>query len=442
MRVTSISTILAIALVACGGHGSTGDDGGPGDDGNGGGDDGNGHGTTNVTVTMNNQPTNAAMFSFVVAYQDGSGPWQAAPPPTGDVYTLPINSGVWGFAWSCIGTPPGVGQAQQRQVTDIHFSIAERTSYTIDVPPRCSDRDTGNVLLKGTISNANGGGVYVVRFGDRFVQAGVTGNYQMPVQPGTHDLIVAHGMLTAIGNDFVADQVFVQRDLAVAAATTANVDWNNAADVQSFAVTGTGLRLAATTLYSKGGTTAVLVNDTTSQFETEATAAAQSVAGDIYDQVMAAGSNGQTGITTLATTTPAAETFTAPTPLGGATSTTMATPYPRITTTWAAYANAIGYVWTATQQPGFVTCGNTPCTATWTGVLSAGVIGAMPTYTMPDLSAIPGWNTALQFVAATQVAGSVQAMTSSAGGTDFPPATPPAVGTQRTFVRSDYTVTP
>jgi hypothetical protein len=336
-------------------------------------------------------------------------------------------------------------QPQQRQVVDIHYAVSERTSYTIDVPPRCSDRDGGNVLLKGALANGNGGGIYEVRFGDRVARVGVTGTYQMAVQPGTHDLIVVHGSINGqVSNDFVADQVFVQRDLAVAAATTANVDFANAQDVQSFNVTigGGTQRFAGTTLYSKGGTTAVLVNDNTSQFETEALDASQAVTGDVYDQVMAAAGTGQTAITSIATATPAAETFTAPAPLGGASSMAMAAPYPRITTTWPAYPDAVGYTWTATQQPPFASCGNALCNVTWAGVLSAGVIGAMPTYTMPDLSQIPGWTATLQFVAATQVSGNVQAETSSAGVGDFPPVTPPAVGTQRAFLRSDYTVTP
>ena len=48
----------------------------------------------------------------------------------------------------------------------------------------------------------------------------------------------------------------------------------------------------------------------------------------------------------------------------------------------------------------------------------------------------------LVIVAGTQVAGNVQAATSTVGAQDFPPISPPPVGAQRVFVRSDYTVTP
>ena len=69
------------------------------------------------------------------------------------------------------------------------------------------------------------------------------------------------------------------------------------------------------------------------------------------------------------------------------------------------------------------------------------VTGTSPAYRMPDLSALAGWNVKLQPVVGTMVVGAVQAMTSTAGANDFP-AGRPAVGTQRAFVRSDWTVTP
>jgi hypothetical protein len=82
-----------------------------------------------------------------------------------------------------------------------------------------------------------------------------------------------------------------------------------------------------------------------------------------------------------------------------------------------------------------------PCTISWSAVLSPGVTGNMPGYQMPDLSALTGWKPAFQLVGGSQVVGSVTAFTSSAGASDFPPGIP-ANGTDRTFVRADYAVTP
>src|SRR5579862_1902366 len=141
MRLASI--MLASAIAACGGHNS-----GNNVDGNG---DTNGDGTggqpTNVTVTLTDQPTNAATFSFIVAYQDGSSAWAIAPAPSGDTYTLPIHSAAYGVVWTCIAAGGG------REVNETHFAVSERTSLTMTIPPRCTDRLT-NTNLHGTITAA------------------------------------------------------------------------------------------------------------------------------------------------------------------------------------------------------------------------------------------------------------------------------------------------
>ena len=64
--------------------------------------------------------------------------------------------------------------------------------------------------------------------------------------------------------------------------------------------------------------------------------------------------------------------------------------------------------------------------------------GTDPAYRMPDLTPVPGWKAAFQFVGAP-IVGGVTAETSSAGAGDFPPGTP-VNGTKRVFVRSDYSV--
>jgi hypothetical protein len=106
------------------------------------------------------------------------------------------------------------------------------------------------------------------------------------------------------------------------------------------------------------------------------------------------------------------------------------------------YAGAVGYTWFAAQVPSLGQCGGQSCQIVWAALLSPGVSGIMPAYTMPDLSALAGWNPALQLVPGVLAGGSAAAQTSSVGAADFPPATPPADGTLRLFVRSDYTVTP
>jgi hypothetical protein len=125
--------------------------------------------------------------------------------------------------------------------------------------------------------------------------------------------------------------------------------------------------------------------------------------------------------------------------------TATTTPYPRLSSTWTAYAGAAGYTWVASQTPGNSgngnACGSGNCTIVWSAQLSAGVLGASGVFTMPDLSGLAGWNPALQMVAGARANGAVQAMTSS-GAHDFPVAVPPAAGTRRTFATTSFSVTP
>ncbi len=437
MRLASLTS--AISIIACGGHNSTTTDGN--------GDGSAGGPPTNITVTLTDQPTNAAMFSFLVAYQDGGGAWTIAPAPSGDTYTLPIRSAAYGVAWTCITA------AGERLVEETHFAVSERTSLTTTIPPRCTDRLT-NFALHGTITTANGNGVILTRFADRLGVMSIGGNptsqaYTIETPAGTHDLVVLHAANQASANtDLVADATLVQRDVAVTAATVANANFiTDSAAVQSFPVTitTTGAANASTTLYSANGTIAPLVDDSTGPaYETVSLAAGQMAAGDVYDQQVTVRAAGSTSITENVTATPAAYTWTAPASLGGAIASVMAAPpYPRVTTTWPAYSSAVGYGWAATQTLTGQQCGSpTACSITWTAVLSPGVIGMSPSYTMPDLSMLAGWPAGLAFVSGTMVTGTVGATTSTAGATDFPQILPPAAGTQRVTVRSDFTVTP
>jgi hypothetical protein len=438
--------LLIASAIGCGGHSSAtdanGDDGAGGDDAPGGG------GT--VMLTLTNRPTNAAMFTFLVAFQDGSDPWKLAPAPTGDTYALPVSSAAYAVAYSCVANLPSAAgpPRQNRELVSAAFTVAERTSLTFDIPPRCTDRIT-NVGVSGTVSNrGNGGGAFQVAFGDKTANVNAnTGAFAFETPPGTHDLLVLHvAPGGGIGGDVIVDRVAVQRGLGVTAATTANVDFSTSQATQSFTDTITVPGLARvsddTVLYSAGDTNPSLVSDGTSPFTSGSLAAVQMTSGDLYDQQITVSGNGQTAITTIASATPAAQTYVAPAPLGGAIATVAAaTPYPQVATMWSSYTNAIGYGWAATQQLAAAQCNNNLCTTTWTAAISPGVAGASPKFQMPDLSALAGWSANLQFATGTMVTGTVQAMTSSAGAGDFP-AGKPTAGTTRTFVRSGWTVTP
>lgn len=436
--------LVTAVAVGCGGSGSgiDTDGGGTGDTGDNGGDGGTA-GARTVTLTLPNRPNNAAMFSFLVAYQDGNAAWQLAPAPTGDTYSFTINAPSYGVAYACIGSVPGNQAAQQRSVTSAHFAVGERTDVTLDVPARCSDRQGAGVTLSGNVANRPSGGVLVVQFGGRSTFVGSqTGNFTMQVPPGTRDLIITHAVPEGNG-DFYVDETVVERDLAVTANATHDIDFSTSASIDFYTVDAsaapTNARVvASTTLYTASGTTASLVREA-QNWETDALAAVQMRTSDVYDESIAVIQVGSSALLTHATSAPADQAYVAPAPLGLA-MTTVPTkmPYTTLMTTWPAYPEAVGYLWNATQQS---SCsGNLACTTVWSAYLSPGVTGASPAYVMPDLSALAGWKDAFQ-LGTTAITGSVTAITSSAGAADFPTGVPVA-GTDRVFVRSEYGITP
>lgn len=447
------SVVLVLALVVgCNGSNSAGVDSGgdmgSGDGGTMGDDDAGGGQPHSVTLTLTNRPTNAAMFSFVVAFQDGSGPWQLAPAPVGDVYTLPIHAPSYGVAYACIGNVTTTATSQIRSVTSAFFALGERSAVTLDVPARCSDRTTPMVALSGTIQNRPIGGVLTVQFGGRtaFV-SNMNGAFTLQVPSGTHDLSVVHAVPQGNG-DFYVDQAWIQRSVAISAATTRTIDFNNAEYTNTFGVDLGPLPIdtrsnVSTTLYTANGSTLGLVR-LAQNLQTQSLADVQMITSDVYDQSITVGRTGGGATITNATNAPADQTWVPPTPLG-AVQTTVPTkmPYVTLQTAWPSYAGAIGYQWNATQQPTAQACGgNTACTILWTASISPGVLGTMPMFRMPDLAALTGWKPGFELLSGTQIVGSVTALTSSAGASDFPTVTPPANGTKRTFVRADFATTP
>ncbi len=447
-----VSTVLVVSsLWVVGACGNKSPAAGGGDDASDGGITGDGHGSdgsggsgggnpTNVLLTLNHRPTNASALGFLVAYQDGAGPWTLAPAPVGDTYTLPINAPVYAVVWTCIAGGPN---GQLRSVNELQFTVSEKPALTVEIPARC--RDQANlVTLQGTIENPGTFTHYVVKFGDRSATVGNNDQFTLQTPPGTHDLVVLGQGSINLSSDAVAESAYVQRDLAVTASTELMLDADAMETIQAFDVTNFGgfsghLRDTAQTILYANGTTAQLVNDSSSSFETESLAADQMVAGDLYDQQLTVTTTGAQTTMSLATASPAEQAWTEVPALGAVTSTSTAG---LVTSSWAEYSQATGYTWLANQQlPSNACGGGGACSITWTAQLSAAVLGTLPAYTMPDLSGVSGWNQALQLVAGKPATGGVQAMTSSAMN-DFPALVPPPMGAARTFAGTQLTVTP
>lgn len=434
---------VALLVCACGSTSSSNLDAGDSDVDAPTDEDGGASTPRTITLTLTSRPMNAATFSFFVAYQDGSAPWTAAPPPTGDTYSFTVSAPSYGVAYGCIGNVLGTTVTQLRTVTTAHFAVGERTALTLDVPARCTDRGPTNVTLSGTVTNRPFGPL-VVQFGTRSTFVSQTGGFSLQTPPGTADLVVTH--LVSLGNnEYYVDRALAIRDVAVTGSTTRMINFATAPQAVSHPVTVNAPNarvVATTTLYTANGTTAGFVRES-QDWETNSLAAVQRRATDVYDQSIAVTVPGAGVAVTTATNNPVAQTFVAPGLLGAVTSdVTSKTPYPILESTWPPYGNSVGYAWSATQQLGPQQCGgNLACTIAWSALLSPGVTGAQPGYRVPDLSQVTGFSPAYGLVGGAQVLGNVTAQTSSAGAGDFPPGIP-ANGTTRAFVRTDFAVTP
>jgi hypothetical protein len=446
-------SLVALLACACGSSSPSGTepDAGvdPGDDGGGGGgetdagvDPGPSAGSTTIELTLTNRPNNASRFSFVVGYQDGSAPWTVAPAPSGDKYTFQVSAPSFGVMFACTGTAAGT-TGQLRTVNLAYFAVGERTKLTLDVPQRCSDRMTGTgmVTLSGSVTNRPFGGSIVVQVGTRSTVAGPqTGYFAMQVPTGTRDVLVYHTVPQGNG-DFYVDEAVTVRDLNLTGPSTKTIDFSTSETTSSYDVnvpTTTARIVAGTMLYTANGTQASFTR-LAGNWESNALAAVQRRSTDVYDQSIAVLTAGAGATITNATSAPGVQTYVAPAPLGTVTATVASTqPYPLVQASWPAYTGAVGYTWTASQPD--VCAGFQTCPLAWTAQLSPGVTGMSPSYRAPDLSTVTGWKADYNFASAA-IQGSVTAIRSTAGATDFPTGIP-AAGTQRVFVRDDFDVTP
>jgi hypothetical protein len=434
---TLFASILLIAMTACGGKSASKTDAPNGNDGSA-GSDGPG-GATTVTVTLTNAPSSGSAYSFIAAYADGSGAWQLAPAPTSNAYSLSISSTSWSFAWTCVEP----AAPKDSFVELAYFDISEKTSLTETVPDGCTDATPpATATLMGTVTGALATGNTVVYFGDSKGVLKADGSYTITTPTGTHDIVVVHYPAATAGADEIADGAVVVRSVAVNADTTQGAIAYTGATVASDAVTaatGSTIATVGTVLYSANGTTDVpfvVQAAVGTGYTTEGLAAADGVAADLYLQDVtgkAAGGEVQNWIGSAV----AAQTFTEPAAFGGATvGTVTATPYPLWATTWPVYTNAVGYTWDATQ--------GVAGAVEWEAVIGAMYAGSgsTATFTMPNLSTLTGWSTALQFATTGNGTGMVRAVTSTAGAKDYPPNAVPAPGTVRTFATGKFTFTP
>jgi hypothetical protein len=449
----NLAFVLCALVLGCGGssHSKTSDAPGNGSDGS--------SESNTVTLTFSALPTAPSTFSFLVAYQDGTGAWQLAPAPSGTTYSFTIHSSGYGLAWTCVGEG-----LVNRDVHLYYFTVAEAKAVAVTPPARClTTTPVTTFNLAGDVNGATAGTKINLAFGestDAITAANAAGTaYTIATLAGTHDLV--------LGNDAPATGVMAAADHQVAStarmdgiAVTANTT-QNIADTAPTATTSAGVTITTTAgtttvvttdLYTGNGTIFNLVRQTYATgaaptFLTRGLGSSEST--DIYNQQVSVtdATSGSTLEVQNWATTATAQTYTAPAAFADTGSTVAtSTPYPMIKTTWNTYTNAVGYGWNATQTQAATACGSgftgATCTVTWSMALSVDSVGASPQAVMPNLSTLTGWDPRFQLVAGTAVNGEVITAVSSYGASDFPTFNPPVTAGTRSFAFGGWAVTP
>lgn len=431
--ISNLSACLVLSLVACASPNGGADDE-PRPDASG---DGGGNGDASIdptTITVKLTERTHSLDRFAAAYQDGTGAWAVAAPPVADTFSFVITSSNWSFTWACEGVSGGVTLAFAYVVS---YAVTEKTAVTI--PEQCPRAFTA-IELSGTVSGTVAGGKYSMGWGERFgvsvvPASGTSFDYELLRAAGSHDLYA--GKVEIAGDMTTTTAVAIVRGVSASVdRSNINLDMTNAiATPPELPVTIQGVAseqtYASTTLFDASGTQLDIAR---TRFRpphaTRGIAAAQMGPGSVYEQLVEAqwcppsafaGEYCDRRVVEQWRSTIGAQTVTLPPPLGTVTTTPMGR---AVRATWMPYPNAVGYTWVANK-------GYYPEVA-WHGTVGAAYAGTAPSFEIPDLSTLPGWD---HFVPEPHgdsvIVGVVRAHVSSLGSSDFPFAYPAAPNADR-----------
>lgn len=184
-----------------------------------------------ITLSVPDHPIDPAPNQFVVAFQDGDGPWTRAPAPVGDDYTIPIEADRYGVLVACSGLWQRQGPGSIVQIE--YFTKAETTHVEIALTACGDPRMMGSV--GGTVSNAGSNNLVVVAVDDFLKTDSLGGAYSLAAPLGTRD-ILAHK-----NGAYQIDRMLIHRDLQVTGNQQLNIDFSTSVATEQHTVLGVAL---------------------------------------------------------------------------------------------------------------------------------------------------------------------------------------------------------
>lgn len=364
-----------------------------------------GAGTVLVRTTRDGVPANADFLAF----QDGNSDWQVAQG-TGGQYTLNITDtgGRYGVAIVCVN---GVGV----DVHILHATLAELSEVHYDCEPTPSQN---YVTVSGTV-----GGLDTNRWAHVFLGSGAgtvypgMGTYSLQVEPGTYDLVALRygGLETG-----VVDKVLLRRNVQVTADSTQNIDFGSAEafapEIHSVSVLGSTGETVISVAFLSNGETAVGVGWQTNGYQFAGIPTSRQIGNDFHLLSVTDSRSGGWRSVLRYFKAPSDITVSLPDDFTSPEVTTAATaPYARFTASWMPYTGAQAYSLTYQLEVGPASARSRQQggSLSWFVSLSAGWLGANSSYTLPDFSALSGWNSAWGFPAGRSVRWNVLAVSSN-----------------------------
>jgi hypothetical protein len=339
--------------------------------------------TVNVSDSQGNPVTGQA-----AAYQTGAGAWQALAPSGSGVYTFTVPSGETRYGVT-INCPTGL-QASSMKATTYQATTTEATALKVFCLLAFSGSAT-KVSGNYDLSAVTGTSLSLYSDTEQKSFSGVTGSYETSSTVGSNRELVA---IAQGAGGYVG--VKVLRGLNITAPTVLNINFT-AADVFATGVvsdfsasvpTGFSAGFGSYFLSSSGAYAAFLGN--TSATSGSYKKVPNTVPGDLHwVYASASGSGGRQVAQIKVRANPGTESIALPAPMPTGTAVTLSRlptfPTSHLVSDPDFRGYAVLYIWEG--LPG-VTGGSS---AIWQTFLSKGWMGSITSYTLPDLTSLPGF---------------------------------------------------
>lgn len=339
--------------------------------------------TVNVSDSQGNPVTGQA-----AAYQTGAGAWQALAPSASGVYTFTVPSGETRYGVT-INCPTGL-QASSMKATTYQATTTEATALKVSCLLAFSG-SAAKVSGSYNLSAVTGTSLALYSDTEQKFFSGTTGTYEISSTVGSNRELVA---IAQGASGYVGAKVL--RGLNITAPTVVNITFD-AADVFATGVvsdfsasvpSGFSAGFGSYFLSSSGAYAASL--GSTSATSGSYNKLPNTVPGDLHWVYASASESGGRQVTHIKVrANPGTESFALPAPFPSGTTPTLSR-LPTFPTTHLVSdpdfrGYAVLYLWEG--LPG-VTGGNS---AIWQTFLSRGWMGSTASYTLPDLTSLPGF---------------------------------------------------